>query len=130
MPVNVEGWLKRAQEFDATGRGRHSGEALQFAISMAVAFYGPNSQQVEIIKRQAAMIPKEQGSAYPDMLIYEFALGAIRNMVEEIKAGLTQNIRLGIAGEILADLIGMAREALDINAVEVAAVLTAAAFEM
>jgi hypothetical protein len=90
--------LKRAEEFDATGRGRHSGEALQFAISMAVAFYRPNSQQVEIIKSQAAMIPKENGSAYPDMLIYEFALGAIGgNMVEEIKAGLTQNIRQGIA---------------------------------
>lgn len=98
MPVNVEGWLKRAQEFDATGRGCHSGEALQFAISMAVAFHRQNSQQFEIIKSQAAMIPKENGSAHPDMLIYEFALGANWNMVEEIKAGLTQNIRLGIAG--------------------------------
>ena len=50
-------------------------------------------------------------------------------MVAEINGGLVRNIRLGIAGEILGDLIFMAREALGENAVQVAAVLTAAAFE-
>jgi len=61
------------------------------------------------------------------MLIHEFAYGVIQNMVAEINGGLVQNVRLGIAGEILGDLIFMAREALGEKAVHVAAVLTAAA---
>jgi hypothetical protein len=129
MPINIDAWLKRADEFGPSGDSRTSGEALQFAISMACALYGSGSQQVEIIKGRAAAIPKEKGCAYPEILIYEFTFGVIRNMVAEINSGLVQNIRLGIAGEILADLIAMAREALDENAVEVAAVLAAAAFE-
>jgi hypothetical protein len=129
MAINAESWLKRAAEFNPHGNTVTSGEALQFAISMACAFYGPASQQVEMIKTRAADIPKQKSGAYPEILIHEFAYGAIRNMVAEINAGLVQNIRLGIAGEILGDLIFMAREALGEKAVQVAAVLTAAAFE-
>jgi|SRR5882762_191583 len=82
-----------------------------------------------MIKRRADAIPKEKGHAYPHIMVYEFATGCITNMVAEMKGGLVQSIRLGIVGEIIADLIGMAREALAGNSVQVAAVLTAAAFE-
>ena len=130
MPANVEGWLKRAEEMLQTftsPNGQRSGEALQFAISMASALYGPNSPQVEMIKSRADASSNEKGYAYPHILIYEFAFGAIKNMVEEIKGGLIQSVRLGIAGEVLADLIAMAREALSDKAIGVAAVLSVSA---
>ena len=50
-------------------------------------------------------------------------------MAAEIKSGLVQSIRLGVVGEVLAELAAMARDALDEKSVQVAAVLTAAAFE-
>jgi hypothetical protein len=106
-----------------------SGEALAFAISMATAFYGPSSAQVEIIKSRAASLPREKGNAYPHIMIYEFAQGCIKNMAAELKSGLVQNLRLGIVGEILADLIALAKDALSQGSIHVAAVLTAAAFE-
>jgi len=129
----MDGWLARAAEFDghvgALIASRKSGEALTFAISFASAFYGPSSPHIEIIRRRAESISKEKGSAYPDILLYEFAAGCINNMAAEIKGGLTQRIRLGVVGEVLADLLSMAKEALSDKAVHVAAVLTAAAFE-
>ena len=131
MTLNVEGWLQRASQFErrATASGFTSGEALSFAISMASAFYGPDSNQVDMIKRRAESLPREKGNAYPHIMIYEFASGSIANMVAEIKGGLVGSIRLGIVGEVIADLIGMAREKLAQSSVQVAAVLTAAAYE-
>jgi hypothetical protein len=126
MPANVEQWLKRAKEFDLNewqGHGGHASEALQFAISITYAFYGPASPQLEILKRRAAT--DKQG--FFD--VYQIASGAIKNVVAEIDAGLITSIRLTITGEILADLISKAQETLDENSIEVAAVLAAAAFE-
>lgn len=77
---------------------------------MAAAFYGSSSPQVEMIKRRADAIPRAKGNAYPHIMVYEFATGCIANMAAEIKGGLVRSIRLGIVGEIVADLIGMARE--------------------
>jgi hypothetical protein len=131
--ANVEGWLERANSFGGRvgtfAAGQKSGEALTFAISMGTAFYGANSPQIESIRRRVESISKEKGSTYPEIAVYDFALGCIRNMAAEIKGGLVQSIRLGIVGEVLADLVSMAKEALNEKSVEVAAVLTAAAFE-
>jgi hypothetical protein len=133
MVANVEGWLERAASFGGRvgtlAAGQKSGEALTFAISMGTAFYGANSQQVEAIRRRVESISKEKGSTFPEIAVYEFALGCIHNMAAEIKGGLIQSIRLGIVGEVLADLVSMARDALSEGSVQVAAVLTAAAFE-
>ena len=78
MAMNAESWLKRAAEFSPNGNSITSGETLQFAISMACAFYGPASQQVEMIKTRAADIPKQKSGAYPEILIHEFAYGVIQ----------------------------------------------------
>jgi hypothetical protein len=126
MPANVEQWLKRAKEFDLNewqGHGGHASEALQFAISITSAFYGPASPQLEILKRRAAT--DKQG--FFD--VYQISSGAIKNVVAEIEAGLITAIRLEITGEVLGDLTAMAQEALSENRNAVAAVLTAAAFE-
>jgi uncharacterized membrane protein YeaQ/YmgE (transglycosylase-associated protein family) len=133
MIANVEAWVERAASFGgrvgSLAASRSAGEALTFAISMASAFYGSNSQQVEMIKRRADSIPKEKGSAYPEIMVYEFAVGCVQNMVAEIKGGLVQNIRLGMVGEVVADLVWMSRQAMHEKSVPVAAVLAAAAFE-
>ncbi|HEY6339018.1 MAG TPA: hypothetical protein VIW68_11055 [Candidatus Sulfotelmatobacter sp.] len=132
MSENAEGWLQRAEQF--TGRvgmlsaGPKSGEALTFAISMASEFYGPSSPQVELINRRVDTIARERDTN-PQVGLYEFALGCIRNMAAEIRGGLVKGMRLRITGEILADLVGMAKDALAEKSVEVAAVLSAAAFE-
>jgi hypothetical protein len=126
MPINAEKWLDRAQSFSGRvgqlNAAIKSGEAVSFAISMATTFYGAGSQQVEALRRAS----DKYGN---DVDRYEFAKGCIANMVAEVRGGLVQNIRLTIAGEILADLIAMAHEALGEKAVHVAAVLTTAAFE-
>ena len=126
MAIDVNAWLERAASF--TGRVGmlnapiKCGEAATFAVSMATAFYGPQSPQLDVIKRQ---LEKHQN----DVDRYEFARGCISNMAAEVRSGIVQNVRLSIAGEILADLITLAREALSERAIPVAAVLTAATFE-
>jgi hypothetical protein len=50
-------------------------------------------------------------------------------MAAEVRDGLVQNIRLGVVGEVLADLVSMARDGLEQGSVPVAAVLAAAGFE-
>ena len=126
MAMDVNAWLERAASFSGRvgmlNAAVKTGEAATFAVSMATAFYGPQSQQLEVIKRQ---LDKHAN----DVDRYDFARGCINNMAAELKSGLVQNIRLSIAGEILADLINLAREALVERATPVAAVLTAAAFE-
>jgi hypothetical protein len=133
MVANIEGWLERAASFGGRvgtfAAGQKSGEALTFAVSMGTAFYGANSPQVEAIRRRVESISKEKGATYPEIAVYEFALGCIHNMAAEIKSGLVQSIRLGVVGEVLADLVAMAKDALNEKSVQVAAVLTAAAFE-
>jgi len=80
-----------------------------------------------MIKQQTAQMSGSRGDYF--MSLYEFSQGCITNMAEEIRRGLVQNLRLRVAGEVLSDLIGMAKEALAEKSIEVAAVLTAAAYE-
>jgi hypothetical protein len=58
--------------------------------------------------------------------------GALKSLIADIEAGLTGNIAMQVSGEVLGDLLGLAREALDTEGEsqqKVAAVLVAAAFE-
>jgi hypothetical protein len=132
MAANVEKWLERAKTFHGhvgmLNAPTRSGEALAFAISMASTFYGESSAQAEALKRSADNMSKSKEER-ASMVLYEFASGYIANMAAELNSGLVENLRLRLTGEILSDLVGMAREALTENAVHVAAVLTAAAFE-
>lgn len=126
MAPNVENWLKRAREICNGWRGGDSSSAaLMFAISITTAFYGPSSSQLEMIKARVAAIEGNQA----EWDIFQLSCGAIKNTVAEINAGLITSIRLSITGEVLADLIIMAQEALSERKVAVAAVLTSAAFE-
>ena len=50
-------------------------------------------------------------------------------MKADLEAGLVGNLERHVAGEVIADLLGLAREVLADDRLNVAAVLTAAAFE-
>jgi len=99
-------------------------EALQFAVSMATAFYGQSSPQLEMIQSRLSRNTKDTA-----FTVHQFAVGAIRNMAAEVRAGLVGSVRLQITGEVLADLVTLARDAVGQRSIPVAAVLTAAAFE-
>jgi hypothetical protein len=122
---NIDSWLKRAKEFKSgqwSGYSDHSTETLMFAISITSALHGAASPQMEILKARTA----HTGDGWD---LYQVALGVIANVISEIEGGLVAGIRLGITGEVLGDLIAIAQEALSEGTIEVAAVLTAAAFE-
>jgi hypothetical protein len=125
LPLNVDNWLKRADAFEPSmANNMMAAEALQFAVSMAAAFYGQNSPQLDVIQSRYTKNTKDS-----PFMIHQFAVGAIRNMAAEIRDGLVGSIRLQITGEVLADLVTLARDALAKGTIYVAAVLTAAAFE-
>jgi len=101
-----------------------------FAISMLTYFYGANSVQVRIYQQTVDNLFKNKGGA--TRLSFYLAQGAVSNTIRELENGLITNLRTSIQGEVLGDMVGLAREALSANTVEtknVAAVLTAAAFE-
>src|SRR5579872_2078043 len=108
-------------------------EAVQFATSMMTALYGPESPQIRQFRDGCAQVAKI--AATPQNMDHYFrrqALGAVRNTVTELKAGLIVRLRVAVAGEILAELIRLAKEIMDDRTGEAknaAAVLIAAAYE-
>jgi hypothetical protein len=101
-----------------------------FAVSMLTHFYGPGSMQLRAYMEGAENITKrKEGVAHH---LFMHARGAVANTIRELENGLVANLRTSIQGELLGDLIGLAKEALSQNTDEtknVAAVLSAAAFE-
>lgn len=106
-------------------------EEYQFATSLLAAFYGPSSVHLAALKDYIETIYRSQkltNSAF----VAKHCEGVISSTMADIKAGLTTNFRGEIQGEVLGDLIAIAKETLNDkadSATNVAAVLTAAAFE-
>jgi hypothetical protein len=132
---DFEAWAKRAEEILAGGTGgtaREASEAYQFATSMLTTLYGAESPQVQALRANAeALISRKEGSPRY-MLMYQFALGVIENTKREADAGLIVNLRVLVAGELLAELLRLAKDVLGERteeATNVAAVLIASAFE-
>src|ERR1017187_8450712 len=133
---DFEAWAKRADEILAGGTGgggpQEASEAYHFATSMLTALYGAGSPQVQALRAnaEASMNRKDGPPRYT--LMYQFALGVIENTKREVDAGLIMNLRVLVAGELLADLLRLAKDVLGERteeATNVAAVLTASAFE-
>lgn len=101
-----------------------------FAVSMLTYFYGANSAQVRSYMEGAdSILRNKEGSAHR---LFMHARGAVASTIRELENGLVANLRTSIEGELLGDLVGLAKEALSQNTDEtknVAAVLSAAAFE-
>jgi len=129
MANDTDAWLKRAKEILAKGNAAH--EAAPFAASILAALYGPHSAQLEAFNGRMGEISRsaKENAAYQRQA---YAYSTVLNVVGEIENGLIANLRTQVAGEVLADLVGLGKEILtgDSDAAKnVSAVLIAAAFE-
>jgi|SRR5579863_3124072 len=136
MIDNSDAWLKRAAEMlEKSGIGGYGlgSESAQFATSMLTAFYGAESPQLKAFQAVFEGIKKTATApANLDHNLHLHARGVIRNTVAEINAGLIVRLRTIIAGEMLGELIRLAKELVAEGTEEAkntAAVLSAAAFE-
>ena len=114
MIDNSQAWLERAEAIlhqpGMPGQGAGA-EAAQFAVSILAALYGPESPQLKQFYSGFGAIQKViDNPKFLDFNIYQYARGVIRNTAEELRAGLTVRIRVAVAGEILVELIRLAKE--------------------
>jgi hypothetical protein len=123
-------WIQQAKELLNSGMGG-THDLPQFAVSMLTYFYGANSAQLRAYLQRADNIYRDK-TVGPTHQLFLHARGTVSNTVRELENNLVGDIRSSIQGELLGDLVGLAKEALSENTDEtknVAAVLTAAAFE-
>jgi hypothetical protein len=133
MAFDSEAWVKRANEVVSKGGSDFgaSSEAVQFATSMITALYGPHSTQLEAFSAGCEAIVKLK-TGIVAVELRRYACGAIANAKAQLEAGLVGSLRVQVTGEVLADLVSLAKEKLGEgtdSAKNVAAVLIAAAFE-
>lgn len=106
----------------------NAAEISQGCVSLLTLVYGPNSGHVEHFNGTIASLEKTSRNFW----IVQASQGVLRNLKTEIESGLTGSLRHQITGELLTDLIQLARTVLEEpgdNAKNVASVLTATAFE-
>jgi hypothetical protein len=128
--LDAESWLKRADEVISQTSQLSYSEGLQFATSMITAFYGPDSPQMRTFRATTEGIQKGKDGVPFNLRMH--AKFTITNIQAEIRAGLIKNVRALLTGEIIAELLLLAKDILRDNSAEttsVAAVLVAAAFE-
>ena len=136
MQRDWDGWMKRADIILAkqiSGTYQEASEAFQFATSMLAALYGCESPQSRALRSNAESISQEtKGFVGPEMRLILLARGAIENAKREAEAGLIVNARALIAGELLAELVRLAKDVLGERtdeATNVASVLAASGSE-
>lgn len=108
-------------------------ELVHGAISVCEICYGPDSTQVKglVVHQQSLTTPKGRFGDNPKMNA-AYTQGVLTNLLSNVEQGLIGSFQQTVAGEVLGDLLGLAKEALlrkEQAAVNVAAVLTAAAYE-
>lgn len=104
------------------------------ATTLIAAVHGAASPQLKALHQA---IENAQGSVrhFPSAIQFSIAealKGALKNLQSEIDAGAIGSISRGVSGEVLGDIVGLAKAALaenNPNSKNVAAVLAAAAFE-
>jgi hypothetical protein len=136
MADNSAAWKARATEIldrNTTGGHGAGSEAVQFAASMLAALCGPESPQMKQLQSGCDSVEKKAIAAQDlDFRLKNHAFAVIRNTLAELDAGLIVNLRVAIAGEVLVEMIRLAKDILVDHTEEaknVAAVLIAAAYE-
>lgn len=133
MVDNSDLWLKQAEQMLQKGIRGNSSETVHFATSMLTALYGQESSQLAQFRAGCTAIAKTAANpANMDYHLHLHAIGAIRGTKAELEAGLIVSLRVAVAGEILAELIRLAKEILSDRTEEAknaGAVLIAAAYE-
>ena len=111
-------------------------EVVQGMLTLYSALYGPNSAQAAELLRMAKHT-RDASNMRSVAVTYSSELrpvlkGALRAMREDVSGGLVGSLTLRGAGEVLADMLGLAKEAIadgSDGAKNVAAVLIAASYE-
>ncbi|MGD0923331.1 MAG: hypothetical protein ABSA70_16445 [Terriglobia bacterium] len=130
--LNTEAWIKRADEVIANISEWNYSEGLLFATSMITAFYGPDGPQMKTFRETTEGIYRGKASLPFPLLLKRHAKATIQNIRAEIEGGLIKSVRVLLTGEIVAELLALAREIMADGseaAKNVSAVLVAAAFE-
>lgn len=111
-------------------------EALQGTVGLARILYGDldETPQVHTVMKAAQLArDQKQNVAFSFFeTVWPAVRGTLRAMKADVEAGLLGTIERRAAGEVIADMLGLAKEALARGSDagrNVAAVLTAAAFE-
>lgn len=109
-------------------------QLLNGAIYLTEICYGATSTQCSgLIYYRDKLINAPQHEQQPTMVhAIHFTIGALESLQSELKAGLIGNLNQQIAGEVLGDLIQLAKAALSEkkpDTINVAAVLVAASYE-
>jgi hypothetical protein len=131
MANKGDDWLKSAKEILENVPANRD-RIVSFAVSMFASLYGAQSVQLESLNRRIEQCNKSIGFLSAQDLRAEQAHNAIQSAVTEIENGLLVNLRAQVAGEVLAELVGLGKEILSDRtetAKNVSAVLIAAAFE-
>jgi hypothetical protein len=125
-----------AEAGDIDGQYAATVEVLNGTLTLARALYGDADEtpQVHILMKaaQVAREKKENLAITFTKLVKPAVHGALRSMRAEVEQGLVGNVERRTTGEVLGDMLTLAKEALDegtTDAKNVAAVLTAAAYE-
>ena len=123
-------YLKRIEELLNL---RDSSELYMGALSLASSLFGKNSNQVETIKALKPLRSDEAANAYTlhqnNKSVLQGLHGSLRSFKKEIETGLITSLKAKAKGEVLADFIIFAKQALEDSAKDVAAVLACAALE-
>lgn len=108
-------------------------QALQGTLSLMAILYGPDSEQA---RRLMKSVDEHRGHRpYSGTAVTgtrDECRGALRNIKSELESGLVGRLQISIAGDVLSDLVQLAKAALaepGDGAKNVAAVLAAAAYE-
>jgi len=142
MPLDIDKLKARVDSLLQVAKGEGgpvsiSSEIFQGTLGLLGSIYGPDSHQVLILKNLAEEIFANKAKDTRHLWgrigdLTSACRGALNNLKSELDAGLPQNLQKRLAGEVLTDLIQLARHVLsepDDKAKNVAAVLAAAAFE-
>lgn len=133
MIGDCELYKKRTDELLHKGREMTGSEAIQGATSVLTALYGPQSPQLRQFRDGCDAISKSSPNpANMQHNLRAHAIGTLKNAKAELEGGLIVSLGLAVAGEMLAELIRVAKEVLAERAEEaknVGAVLVSAAYE-
>lgn len=126
----------QAEGGDIDGQYAATVEVLNGTLTLARALYGGSDEtpQVHILMKaaQVAREKKENLTITFTRLVRPAAQGALRSLRAEVEQGLVGSVERRATGEVLGDMLTLAKEALGEgtpDAKNVAAVLTAAAYE-
>lgn len=139
MGIDEDQILKRLDQLASVGGAIGQGQGVSSTIarevylgtlSLVANLYGPHSRHVHAVQDSNARIATYKWTQpLCDNAMVSEMRGILRAVRGDIEAGLVSSVRGQAKGEVLADFVLLARQALDAGSKDVAAVLACAALE-